>query len=652
MNKLKFLTLTIIFVMAAVFVAPRLQTAEAAAPANDDFYSATVIPSLPYSETLNTSEASAGSSDPYPCGYYPYSSVWYSFTPGENMTLRIGTNGSNYYTAVGIYTGSYGNLTEMGCNSYNNNLDVSISGGTTYYIQIVSTNASYPGPGGNTLQFSLTQLLPPANDNFADAKIVDTMPYQDTVDNTYATSEPGEPAGCAYSGPVKTFWYAYTPTSKGLLSGNTSYYPYPFLAVYTGNSVDSLTQINCTNWGVSIQVNVSPGTTYYLQVGSLYPGDYGNVTVYLNFTPAPPNDDFANAMVVGSLPFTNTVNNYAASTEPGEPSPDCIWDMNRTIWYSYTPGESGSYTFQRNGFYYGFMAVYTGSALNQLTQLWCAAFGYDHYTLHLDQGVTYYIQLGSSYYYEYGDITLNLSVPPPPNADFWWSPGDPNRFDTVQFCDNSDDPGGQWFTNFWWDFGDGSQLETTDGCVNHQFMADGDYSVWHKAQTDDGRTGEITKVVAVRTHDVAITKFSVPQSSSVGQTRQIVVGIRNSNYPENVTVELYKSTPYGYTWVGSLNMSVPVRPSNRTTDFKFSYTFTNDDGKLGKVTFKAIAILNNARDALSADNEAISLPTKVTGYKPYSATIVNPSNMTGVASTFGLLALGLAFGAMVVKKRY
>jgi hypothetical protein len=54
-----------------------------------------------------------------------------------------------------------------------------------------------------------------------------------------------------------------------------------------------------------------------------------------------------------------------------------------------------------------------------------------------------------------------------------------------------------------------------------------------------------------------------------------------------------------------------VRSGGRTTDFKFSYTFTSTDASLGKVTFKAVASLIGARDALPADNEAVALPTKV-----------------------------------------
>jgi hypothetical protein len=651
MNKLKFLTLTIIFVMAAVFVVPRVMTVQAAAPANDDFSDATVVNGLPFSETLITTDATTEPGDPGPCGnsYYPDRSVWYSFTPTESMYVQISTEGSNYYTAVGVYTGSYDSLSEVNCTSRNAYLTTSLSAGTTYYFEVVWMGASYPGPGEGdfSLHLTLTQVVAPSNDNFADAKIVDGMPYQDSVDNTAATVEPGEPAGCSYNGPVKTIWYAYTPANKGILSGNASY-----LTVYTGNTLDSLTQITCTSWDNSFQTSVSPGTTYYIQLGSVYDSDSGHISVYLNFTPAPANDDFANAMVVGDIPFSNTVYNASASTESGEPNPGCYWDnMYRTIWYAYTPSTSGSITFERSGFYYSFSAVYAGSSLDTLTLLRCAAYEYSHFTLHVDPGVTYYIQLGSAYYSDYGNLTLDLYVPPPPNVDFWWSPGDPNRFDTVQFCDSSNDPGGEGSNYFWWNFGDGTQLETTDSCVYHQFKTDNDYSVWHKVQTNDGRTGETTKVISVRTHDVAITKFAVPQSAKVGQTRAITVGIRNSKYPENVTVDLYKSTPYGFTWVGALSMYVPVRPSNRTTDFNFSYTFTNDDGKAGKVTFKAVARLDSARDALPADNEAIALPTKVGGYSPYAATIVNPSNKVGAASTFGLLALGLAFGFLTVKGR-
>jgi hypothetical protein len=292
------------------------------------------------------------------------------------------------------------------------------------------------------------------------------------------------------------------------------------------------------------------------------------------------------------------------------------------------------------------MAAYTGNSLNSLTEIACRAYG-GSMTFHAVAGVTVYLQLGSLYG-DGGSLDFSLDVTPPPVAYFYYFPSDPSTFDTIQFYDNSYDPGYIGFQSYSWDFGDGSTA--TGYNPNHRFVADGDYHVKLTVTTYDGRTGAVTNLVTVRTHDVAITKFTVPQSAKVEQTRQITVSIRNSRYPENTTVVLYVSTPSGYNQVGTLTQYVPVRPSNRTTDFNFSYTFTNDDSKIGKVTFKAVATLNGARDALPADNEAISLPTKVTGYKPgpYGASIVNPPGTVGSVSTFGLLGLGLAFGFYLV----
>jgi hypothetical protein len=115
----------------------------------------------------------------------------------------------------------------------------------------------------------------------------------------------------------------------------------------------------------------------------------------------------------------------------------------------------------------------------------------------------------------------------------------------------------------------------------------------------------------VRTHDVSIAKMSVPQSASAGQNRSIVVGLSNRRYAETVRIDLFRSTATGFVQFASSTQSVPVRSGNKTSDFAFNYTFTEDDKAVGKVTFRAVATIVGARDALPADNEGISLPTKV-----------------------------------------
>jgi hypothetical protein len=206
-------------------------------------------------------------------------------------------------------------------------------------------------------------------------------------------------------------------------------------------------------------------------------------------------------------------------------------------------------------------------------------------------------------------LRFYLQPTPPPYADFGFSPSDPSVFEDVQFYNWSYDEAGVGFESQTWDFGDGTS--DTGCCPSHRYAADGDYTVQLTVETWDGRQASTSRTVSVRTHDVAITQFSVPQAAKAGQTRTIVVRVSNKRYPEHVQVELYKSVSGGFDHVGSLTQSVPVRPGGRTTDLKFSYTFTPDDAAIGKVTFRAMANIVNARDALPADNEAISAPTKV-----------------------------------------
>lgn len=107
-------------------------------------------------------------------------------------------------------------------------------------------------------------------------------------------------------------------------------------------------------------------------------------------------------------------------------------------------------------------------------------------------------------------------------------------------------------------------------------------------------------------------KVSAPKSAVPGQTRQITVSIKNNRYAETVQIDLYRSVAGGgFVFVGTSQQYVPVRSGNRTSDFVFNYTFSPQDAQIGKVTFRAIVTIVNARDAFPADNEAFSVPPTV-----------------------------------------
>jgi hypothetical protein len=217
----------------------------------------------------------------------------------------------------------------------------------------------------------------------------------------------------------------------------------------------------------------------------------------------------------------------------------------------------------------------------------------------------------SAQYYP-AETLFELFATPPPIADLWWSPENANIFTTVYFSDTSTDPGGVGFGPAHWQFGDGA---TADGAnVSHIFAKDGDYTVAMTAATLDGRTASTSKVVRIRTHDLAITKFTVPTSASSGQTRTITIGVSNHRYPEIGVVSVWKGAYPNAQLIGQLEaVDIPVLPGGRTKTFSFTYTFTAQDAAAGKVTFGAFVgiWIAGIPDAYPADNSAIGT-TRVT----------------------------------------
>jgi len=454
---------------------------------------------------------------------------------------------------------------------------------------------------------------PPPNDNFADATIINALPYSSIVDNSEATVEPDEPQYGNYS--PWTVWYSFTPSANAVLRANMegTIFSDTNLTVYQaeGPGFGSLNFLGSVSWswGGSIIFSAQAGTTYYFQAGSL--NNVGELHLNLEIIPPPANDDFADAAIISSLPFGDTVDITGASIEAGEPNSPChSYALGKTIWYSFTPASSGSITANVPSLYTSVVVTaFTGNSLTSLTEILCSAWGAP-LTIRAEAGTTYYFQVSILPWDPGGLVSLYVDATPPPAAGFWFDPSAPSIFDTLQFYDQSYDPGGVGFQSFAWDFGDGTT--STGSSTSHRYAKDGDYTVQYSVTTWDGRTASTSQVVQVRTHDVAIAKVSAPMSASSGQTRTITVNIRNKRYPENVEIVLFKSIPGGFQVVGSYIQFVPVRSGNRTSTFTFNYTFTKDDASIEKVTFKAVATIVNARDALPADNEAISYPpTKI-----------------------------------------
>lgn len=120
-------------------------------PINDDFDNAVVISDLPFTHNVNTSDATTERDDPLndeTCGFGSIGghTVWYRFTPTENMRINVSTVGSDYDPNVFVYTGTRGNLTRVTCNFLPSSTTFDAIAGETYFLLVGSQDGA---PGGN-----------------------------------------------------------------------------------------------------------------------------------------------------------------------------------------------------------------------------------------------------------------------------------------------------------------------------------------------------------------------------------------------------------------------------------------------------------------------------------------------------------------------
>jgi hypothetical protein len=131
-------------------------SALAAAPANDDVTAATLITALPFTETVDTSEATAAAGDLDCSGLEDTHTVWYAITPTTDMLLGLRTEPQfAAEVSTSVASGSPGSFSFLQC-SFASTQTLAAKAGITYYIQLASAGAD---PGG-LIRFGVVQVEP------------------------------------------------------------------------------------------------------------------------------------------------------------------------------------------------------------------------------------------------------------------------------------------------------------------------------------------------------------------------------------------------------------------------------------------------------------------------------------------------------------
>lgn len=124
----------------------------AAAPPPNDERSGAFLVAVPFSGSMDTTDATSNATDP-DCAGQDSHSVWFLFKPTETRSYTFSTDASDYDTTLsvwqaatfggrfGTYDGGRSGLTQVGCNDDTDNsvqseLTVTLTAGKNYWIMV------------------------------------------------------------------------------------------------------------------------------------------------------------------------------------------------------------------------------------------------------------------------------------------------------------------------------------------------------------------------------------------------------------------------------------------------------------------------------------------------------------------------------------
>jgi hypothetical protein len=264
----------------------------------------------------------------------------------------------------------------------------------------------------------------PLNDDFTNAFVLQGLNVTTNGTNLGAGKEPGEPTGGDASADASV-WYSWAaPVSGGVtVSIGEDYFAGHPLGVYVGSSVSNLmTEGENIYDFYPVGFVAQAGLTYYIEVTGFSqdtPEGAGTFTLSVVQTPAPPNDDFANRIVLSGMSVDVTGSNIGATSEPGEPGSDA------SVWWSWTAPGTGSLFLTASGDTLGpVFTFFTGDSISNLNQVAVIEPSWFYGTdtsgeIHVEEGQTYQIMMTGTYTRPTGNVSLALSFSPAPaNDDF------------------------------------------------------------------------------------------------------------------------------------------------------------------------------------------------------------------------------------------
>lgn len=267
----------------------------------------------------------------------------------------------------------------------------------------------------------------PANDSFASrADLGHQLPVHETESNVGATREAGDPTLGPMGSAGHSLWWAWEAPATEWVTVSTCQSPIPtVVGIFEGTELSSSTRVAEGNADEGPSCLYGGGKTYTFraETGHHYaigadgngffvpapPGSpqppppivEGEITLTIEATPVPPNDDFADATPIEGMTYeepdgarTFTAHpqgyNWGATKEAGEP--EHAGDPGgASVWFSWTAPESGQASINFGVGRSGLLAIYTGTMLDELNPVASSSTSYPHVQIPVVGGTRFMI---------------------------------------------------------------------------------------------------------------------------------------------------------------------------------------------------------------------------------------------------------------------
>jgi len=301
-------------------------------PDNDRFAAAGILEGESAVAEARLAGATEEVGEPGHVGFPASRTVWWRWTAPRDGGARLSLTrpGSAWPDALlAVYRGEALHALQVVGGTETGTLILPVRSGETYRI----VAGCGPVCDDGLRELAVEMFPAAANDDFADATGLSGDALTVQAYAGIATREPEEWVVPPES--PRSLWWHWTAPAAGILEVLAG--PATYLDAYTGDSLATLAPLANlpSNHG---RFALAAGSRVFLRARPS--GLAVEVEFTLGFTPLPPNDAFANATPVGTLPARVRGELGLATGESGEPNP-AVFGPPRSLWYRWAADTTG-----------------------------------------------------------------------------------------------------------------------------------------------------------------------------------------------------------------------------------------------------------------------------------------------------------------------